>query len=138
MTCSWAETVCVLPTPVSRRETRRARLLRRYVVVRRARAGAKRGASPVNITNDGWFLRSTAVDQHLANAQLRAVEYRRPLVRCTNTGVTCAIDAQGRLERWIEPLVEGVHRGQIKNAPPSPPSPSSPVTVTGGRTFLRP
>jgi len=50
-----------------------------------------------NVTNDGWFHRSAAAEQHLASARLRAVENARPLVRCANTGVTCVIDARGRM-----------------------------------------
>jgi apolipoprotein N-acyltransferase len=53
----------------------------------------------VNVTNDGWFGRSVAAEQHLANALFRAIENRRPLVRCANTGVTCAIDIAGRVDR---------------------------------------
>src|SRR5439155_967013 len=46
----------------------------------------------VNLTNDGWFLQSPAAEQQLANALFRAVENRRPLLRCTNTGITCSVD----------------------------------------------
>lgn len=51
----------------------------------------------VNITNDGWFLTSAGADQHLANAVFRAVETRRPLIRCGNTGITCVVDPIGRI-----------------------------------------
>ena len=61
----------------------------------------------VNITNDGWFAESPAAAQHLANAVFRAVENRRPLIRCGNTGVTCAVDAQGRVEPWLKPFQQG-------------------------------
>ena len=61
----------------------------------------------VNITNDGWFLETAAAEQHLANALFRAVENRRPLVRCANTGVTCAVTPFGRVERWLEPFQRG-------------------------------
>ena len=67
----------------------------------------------VNITNDGWFLHTAGAEQHLANAIFRAVENRRPLVRCANTGVTCSIDRHGRVDRtgrtgiWIEPFTRG-------------------------------
>jgi apolipoprotein N-acyltransferase len=64
------------------------------------RIAVKRGAQLlVNLTNDGWFLESPAAEQHLANALFRAIENRRPLVRCANTGVTCAIDPLGRVNR---------------------------------------
>ncbi len=51
----------------------------------------------VNITNDGWFDKSAAQWQHATTALFRAVENRLPLVRCCNNGLTCWIDAQGRI-----------------------------------------
>lgn len=51
----------------------------------------------VNVTNDGWFGKSKAARQHMANARFRAIELRRPMVRCANTGVSCIIDTAGGL-----------------------------------------
>jgi apolipoprotein N-acyltransferase len=51
----------------------------------------------VNMTNDGWFLRSAGPEQHLTNAIFRAIELRRPMCRACNTGVTCFIDDRGRV-----------------------------------------
>ncbi len=68
----------------------------------------------VNITNDGWFAQSPAAEQHLANATLRAVENRRPLVRCGNTGVTCAIDSMGRVDPWLAPFQQGFVAREIR------------------------
>ena len=51
----------------------------------------------VNITNDGWFDEGAAQWQHALTALFRAVENRVPLVRCSNNGLTCWIDAQGRI-----------------------------------------
>ena len=53
----------------------------------------------VNITNDGWFGDSAAQWQHAATALFRAVENRVPLIRCANNGLTCWIDANGRLRQ---------------------------------------
>ena len=58
----------------------------------------------VNVTNDGWFEQSAANRQHLANAQFRCVELKRPMIRCANTGITCAIDAFGSV---IDPKNDG-------------------------------
>lgn len=51
----------------------------------------------LNLTNDAWFGESAAQWQHACNAAFRAVENGLPLVRCTNNGLTCWIDAFGRL-----------------------------------------
>ena len=59
-----------------------------------------RAASPellVNITNDAWFGDSSEPWEHLALAQLRAIEHRRYLVRSTNSGVSAFIDPVGRV-----------------------------------------
>ena len=53
----------------------------------------------VNLTNDGWFGESAEPWQHAASGVFRAVENRVPLLRCTNTGLTCWIDAEGRLRQ---------------------------------------
>ncbi len=73
----------------------------------------------VNITNDGWFQKSEGSDQHLANCLFRAVETRRPLVRCANTGVTCLIDTRGRIKQTLSTpkgnhFIEGVLAGEIR------------------------
>lgn len=49
----------------------------------------------VNVTNDGWFKESAAAAQHFEDARFRAIELRRPMLRCANTGVSAAIDSTG-------------------------------------------
>lgn len=55
----------------------------------------------VNLTNDGWFLQSEGAEDHLAQAVFTAIEMRRPLVRATNTGVTCIVDARGHISQSL-------------------------------------
>lgn len=64
---------------------------------------AKNGAQLlINISNDGWFGRSSAPAQHLMMARVRAVENRRWLLRCTNTGYTVDVDPYGRIVARLE------------------------------------
>ncbi len=51
----------------------------------------------VNISNDGYFGHSSAREQHLELARMRAAENRRWLLRVTNDGITAAIDPAGRI-----------------------------------------
>jgi apolipoprotein N-acyltransferase len=51
----------------------------------------------VNITNDGWYGRTSAPHQHFAMVVFRAVENGRYLVRAANTGITGVIDPRGRV-----------------------------------------
>jgi len=53
----------------------------------------------VNLTNDGWFGDSSEQWQHMANSVFRCVENGVPLLRCSNNGITCVIDAHGRVEK---------------------------------------
>jgi len=71
---------------------------------------AARGADfLVTITNDAWFGRTAGAYQHAANSVFRAVENRRPLLRCANTGMTCVVDARGRVVK----ILEGAPREKI-------------------------
>ncbi len=49
----------------------------------------------INVTNDGWFKESAAAAQHFQYARFRAIELRRPMLRCANTGVSAAISSTG-------------------------------------------
>ncbi len=51
----------------------------------------------VNLSNDGWFFRTAAREQHLLLARMRASENGRWLLRITNNGITAAIDPAGRV-----------------------------------------
>jgi len=63
----------------------------------------------VNLTNDGWFGQSAEQWQHMAGAVFRAVENGVPLVRCCNNGVTCWIDATGRVREMFRDKTGSVY-----------------------------
>ncbi len=73
-----------------------------------SRNAARAGATwLINQTNDSWFDPDCGSVQHLANAVFRCIEVRLPMVRCANTGLTCAIDPFGRINQTLAPRTEG-------------------------------
>ena len=68
---------------------------------------AARGAEVlVMLTNDGYFFRTAAREQHLLLARMRAAENGMWLLRSTNNGHTASIDPAGRIVTQLPPLVE--------------------------------
>jgi apolipoprotein N-acyltransferase len=59
-----------------------------------------------NISNDGWFGKSAAREQHLSIVRMRAAENRRWILRSTNDGITASIDSAGRLRGSLPLYVE--------------------------------
>jgi apolipoprotein N-acyltransferase len=60
--------------------------------------GVLKGADAlVNLSDDAWFASNRAAELHLGMALFRAVEQRRPLVRCTNSGAGAHILATGEI-----------------------------------------
>ena len=65
------------------------------------------------ITNDSWWGNTPGYRQHLSYSCLRAIELRRDIARCGNSGISCFIDQRGNiLEKgpWWE---EYVMRGSV-------------------------
>jgi apolipoprotein N-acyltransferase len=50
----------------------------------------------INLTNDSWSMTGSSEIQHFAAARFRAIEFRKTLVRSTNGGVSCVVEATGR------------------------------------------
>ncbi|MEO7743654.1 MAG: apolipoprotein N-acyltransferase [Usitatibacter sp.] len=67
----------------------------------------------LNVSNDAWFGRSFAADQHLQASQMRALESGRWMVRATNTGATAAIDERGRVVSRLAPFTAGTLVEQV-------------------------
>lgn len=68
----------------------------------------------VNISNIGWFGDSVAIDQHLQISRMRALEFRRPMLRATNTGATAIIDRHGRVTHALQRHTRGVLVGEVR------------------------
>ena len=62
----------------------------------------------VNITNDGWFGRSTAPYQHLNLVRYRAIENGMPTARLANSGVSAFIDQYGHYDKNTDIFVDAV------------------------------
>ena len=69
-----------------------------YLARRAVNAGAD---LLITLANDAWFDGSCESEQHLAQAVLRCAENHRPMLRCTNRGVSAFIDRNGRVVRRV-------------------------------------
>ena len=58
----------------------------------------------MNLTNDSWSGSVAAEMQHMQLATFRAIENRRPLIRGTNSGITCLVDITGKVINPLEPF----------------------------------
>ena len=55
------------------------------------------GTILINMSNDAWFGKSNASEMHFAFLPFRVVEYRTPLVRANNSGISAYIAATGEI-----------------------------------------
>jgi apolipoprotein N-acyltransferase len=69
----------------------------------------------LNLTNNGWFGESSAQWQHAAGAVFRAAENGLPLVRCANNGLSCWVDAAGRMQEVYFPGTQDIYGRGIKS-----------------------
>ena len=60
----------------------------------------------VVVTNDAWYGEGAAAYQHAAHSVLRAIETRRPVLRCGNAGWSGWIDEFGSI-RWVQKDASG-------------------------------
>jgi apolipoprotein N-acyltransferase len=81
------------------------------------RDGVLEGATwLVNVTNDAWFGDTVAPYQHLAMARMRSVEFRRPMVRAANSGISAVIDADGGIAASLGLFRRGVLVASVRPA----------------------
>lgn len=68
----------------------------------------------VNVSNLAWFGGSLAMDQHLQIARLRALEFHRPFLLATNTGLTAIVDHQARVLSQLPRETDAVLIGEVE------------------------
>jgi apolipoprotein N-acyltransferase len=61
----------------------------------------------VNMSNLAWFGDTTAIPQHVAISRMRAMEFQRPVIRATNTGLTGLVDAKGEVIASLPSFTRG-------------------------------
>jgi len=61
----------------------------------------------VNMSNLAWFGDTTAIPQHVAISRMRALEFQRPILRATNTGLTGLVDAKGEVAASLPNFTRG-------------------------------
>jgi apolipoprotein N-acyltransferase len=79
-----------------------------------AQAQRQKGAVlMVNQTNDSWYGRTGAAYQHMSHLVLRAVENRVAAARAANTGVSCFVLPDGRVEQATGLFVPAVETRRL-------------------------
>ena len=68
----------------------------------------------LNVSNIAWFGNTVAIDQHLGISRMRALEFRRPMLRATNTGATVVIDHRGRVVHELPRHMRGVLEAEVE------------------------
>ncbi|HVA80669.1 MAG TPA: apolipoprotein N-acyltransferase [Candidatus Binataceae bacterium] len=71
----------------------------------------------VNITNDGWYVRSSAPYQSLAMAAMRSAETKAPMIRAANTGITAIIKPSGEITESTPIFARGSEIGVVRWRP---------------------
>ena len=71
----------------------------------------RKGAKAMTIiTNDAWWGNTPGYRQHLSYASLRAIETRRAVARCANTGISAVISPSGKILQptpwWEQAVIE--------------------------------
>jgi apolipoprotein N-acyltransferase len=68
----------------------------------------------VNLSNLAWFGNSLAMDQHLQIARMRSLEFERPFVLATNTGLTAIVDHRARVTSAMPRDSRAVWAGEVE------------------------
>jgi len=75
----------------------------------------------VYIVNDGWYTKAPEPQQHAKRCVYRAIENRRSVIRCANTGISMIVDPYGNITHQSE-----LNKSDVINAN---------VTISDRKTF---
>lgn len=84
------------------------------LVGRMVNAGAR---ALVVITNDGWFGKTAALEQHFRITRMRAAEYGIPVIQAANTGISGIIDSHGLIQEKSGAERQQVISGTLEFSP---------------------
>jgi apolipoprotein N-acyltransferase len=68
----------------------------------------------VNISNIAWFGNTVALHQHEEISRMRTLEFQRPMVRATNTGMTVVIDHRGVTQAGLAPYTRAALETEVQ------------------------
>lgn len=68
----------------------------------------------VNFSNLAWFGNTLAMDQHLHISRMRALEFERPFVKSSNTGITAVVNHKGEVTHQMDRLKPGVLLAEVE------------------------
>ena len=68
----------------------------------------------VNFSNLAWFGDTLAMYQHLHISRMRALEFERPFIKSSNTGITAVVNHKGEVTHQLERLKPGVLLAEVE------------------------
>jgi len=85
----------------------------------------------VNVSENAWYGNSLAAHQLVQMAQMRSLEFGRPVVRADNAGPSVAIDHLGRIQKTTRPFEARVLMASVQ-----PMSGATPYVLSGNYPIL--
>ncbi|GAA6206225.1 apolipoprotein N-acyltransferase [Thalassotalea sp. SU-HH00458] len=81
-----------------------------------AKGMAQGGEFLINSSNDAWFYHTSGKRVHMALSLFRSIEYRKYLIRVTNTGLTAVLDPYGNIVEGSQ-IKENTHGYSVVDIP---------------------